>query len=33
VQKEACAKALDASPMTAIKDNEVNNNSRFTNAP
>ena len=33
VQKESCAKALDASPKTANKDNEVNNNSRFTNAP
>jgi hypothetical protein len=33
VQKEACAKALDANPKTAIKDNEVNINSLFTNAP
>jgi len=33
VQKEPCAKALDARPKTAIKDNEVNINSLLTNAP
>ena len=33
VQKEPCAKALGASPKTAIKDNEVNTNSFLTNPP
>ena len=32
VQKEPCAKVLGASPKTAIKDNEVNTNSLFTEA-
>src|SRR5918997_4666016 len=33
VQKEPCAKALDASTRTAIKDDEVNSISLFTNPP
>jgi len=33
VQKEPCAKALDASTKTAPKDNEVNINSVLTDAP
>jgi hypothetical protein len=33
VQKEPCAKALGASARTAIKDNEVNGISLFTDAP
>jgi hypothetical protein len=31
VQKEPCAKALDATTRTVIKDNEVNSISLFTN--
>src|ERR687894_3154830 len=33
VQKEPCAKALDASTRTAIKDDEANSISLFTNPP
>ena len=33
VQKEPCAKALDASTRTVIKDNEVKSISLFTNPP
>ena len=33
VQKEPCAKALDASTRTLIKDDEVNSISLFTNSP
>ena len=33
VQKEPCAKALDASTRTVIKDDEVNSISLFTNSP
>ncbi len=33
VQKEPCAKALDASTRTVIKDDEVNSISLFINPP
>jgi hypothetical protein len=33
VQKEPCAKALDASTRPVIKDNEANSISLFTNPP